>query len=95
MPNQPAPDATPAPPPPRPVRVPSYVEALTPHLFVPSRARPVRAKHRELTADTHVRPHSHPWAQVAISTTGVIRLTVPHGAYIVPPSRALWIPPGV
>ena len=62
---------------------------------MPSRARPVRAKHRELTADTHVRPHSHPWAQVAISTTGVIRLTVPHGAYIVPPSRALWIPPGV
>ena len=40
-----------------------------------------------------MRPHSHPWAQVAIST-GVIRLTVPHGAYIVPPSRALWIPPG-
>ena len=95
MPNHPEPDVTPAPAPPRPVRVPSYVEALTPHLFVPSRARPVRAKHRELRADTQVRPHSHPWAQVAISTTGVIRLTVPHGAYIVPPSRALWIPPGV
>lgn len=73
----------------------SYVESLTPHLFVPSRARPVRAKHRELRADTQVRPHSHPWAQVAISTAGVLRLTVPHGAYIVPPSRALWIPPGV
>jgi AraC-like DNA-binding protein len=55
----------------------------------------VRAKHRELSADTHVRPHSHPWAQMAISTSGVLRLTVPHGAYIVPPSRALWIPPGV
>ena len=95
MPNHPAPDASAATQPPRSARVPSYVEALTPHLFVPSRARPVRAKHRELTADTHVRPHSHPWAQVAISTTGVIRLTVPHGAYIVPPSRALWIPPGV
>ena len=40
-------------------------------------------------------PHSHPWAQVAISTTGVIRLTVNHGTHIVPPSRALWIPPGV
>ena len=79
----------------RPVRVLSYVESLTPHLFVPSRERPVRAKHRELRADTQVRPHSHPWAQVAISTTGVLRLTVPHGAYIVPPSRALWIPPGV
>ena len=31
-----------------------------------------------------------PWAQVAISTTGVIRLTVDRGTYIVPPSRALW-----
>ena len=80
---------------PRAARVLSYVESLTPHLFVPSRARPVRAKHRELRADTQVRPHSHPWAQVAISTTGVLRLTVPDGAYIVPPSRALWIPPGV
>lgn len=80
---------------PRAAHVPSYVESLTPHLFVPSPARPVRAKHRELTADTHVRPHSHPWAQMAISTAGVLRLTVPHGAYIVPPSRALWIPPGV
>jgi len=77
------------------VRVLSYVESLTPHLFVPSRERPVRAKHRELRADTQVRPHSHPWAQVAISTTGVLRLTVPRGTYIVPPSRALWIPPGV
>ena len=79
----------------RPVRVLSYVESLTPHLLVPSRERPVRAKHRELRADTQVRPHSHPWAQVAISTTGVLRLTVPRGTYIVPPSRALWIPPGV
>ncbi|MBS0508938.1 MAG: helix-turn-helix transcriptional regulator [Proteobacteria bacterium] len=85
----------PAAPAPRTGRVLSYVESLTPHLFVPSRERPVRAKHRELRADTQVRPHSHPWAQVAISTTGVLRLTVPHGAYIVPPSRALWIPPGV
>lgn len=80
---------------PRPARVLSYVESLTPHLFVPSVERPVRAKHRELRADTQVRPHSHPWAQVAISTTGVLRLTVPRGTYIVPPSRALWIPPGV
>ncbi|HNE72506.1 MAG TPA: helix-turn-helix transcriptional regulator, partial [Giesbergeria sp.] len=56
---------------------------------------PVRAKARQLAADTQVMPHSHPWAQVAISTTGVIRLTVDRGTYIVPPSRALWIPPGV
>lgn len=73
----------------------SYVGSLTPELFVPTLARPVRAKLRWLAADTQVMPHSHPWAQVAISTTGVIRLTVNHGTYIVPPSRALWIPPGV
>ncbi len=73
----------------------SYVDSLTPELFVPTTARPVRAKLRWLAADTQVMPHSHPWAQVAISTTGVIRLTVNHGTYIVPPSRALWIPPGV
>ncbi|MFT4241305.1 MAG: helix-turn-helix transcriptional regulator [Acidovorax sp.] len=78
-----------------PARSVSYVDSLTPHLFVPSAARPVRAKLRHLTADTQVLPHSHPWAQVAISTTGVIRLTVDRGTYIVPPSRALWIPPGV
>ncbi len=73
-----------------------YVDSLTgTELFVPTAARPVRAKLRWLAADTQVMPHSHPWAQVAISTTGVIRLTVNHGTYIVPPSRALWIPPGV
>jgi AraC-like DNA-binding protein/quercetin dioxygenase-like cupin family protein len=91
-------DAGATPPPPsagRAARVLSYVESLTPHLFTPTPERPVRAKLRALSADTQVRPHSHPWAQMAISTTGVLRLTVAHGTYIVPPSRALWIPPGV
>ena len=73
----------------------SYVESVTPHLFVPSAERPVRAKFRRLTVDTQIRPHQHPWAQVAISASGVIRLGVPTGTYIVPPSRAVWIPPGV
>ena len=80
---------------PRERRGVAYVDSLMPELFVPTSARPVRAKLRWLAADTQVMPHSHPWAQVAISTTGVIRLTVSHGTYIVPPSRALWIPPGV
>ena len=30
-----------------------------------------------------------------MSSTGVVRVTAPHGTYIVPPSRAVWIPPGV
>lgn len=69
------------------------VDSLTPHLFLPTAARPVRAKLRLLQARTQVRPHRHAHAQLALSVTGVIRLTVPHGSYIVPPSRALWIPP--
>jgi len=76
-------------------RAMTYVESLTPHLYVPTVERPVRAKCRWLLADTQVQPHRHPWAQLAISTTGTLRLTVAQGSYIVPPSRALWVPPGV
>jgi AraC-like DNA-binding protein/quercetin dioxygenase-like cupin family protein len=65
---------------------------LTPHLFTPTQARPLRAKIHRLTTDQHVLPHSHAWAQLAFSTTGITRLTVEHGSYLVPPSRALWIP---
>jgi AraC-like DNA-binding protein len=68
---------------------------LDPVAYAPSEQRPVRAKLRRLAADTQVIPHSHPWAQVAMSSTGVIRMTAAHSTYIVPPSRALWIPPGV
>lgn len=68
---------------------------VTPHLYEPNPSRPVRAKSQRLKAETQVVPHSHPWAQLAISTTGVVRLTVADGSYIVPPSRAIWVPPGV
>jgi AraC-like DNA-binding protein len=68
---------------------------LTPHLYMPTPTRPLRAKVQRLRADTRVVPHAHPWGQVALSATGVIRVTAPHGSYIVPPSRAVWIPPGV
>jgi AraC-like DNA-binding protein/quercetin dioxygenase-like cupin family protein len=71
------------------------VGPLTPHLFRPDKNRPVRAKRQHLLAATRVVPHAHPWGQIAISTTGVVRVTVPDGTTIVPPSRALWIPPGV
>ncbi len=68
---------------------------LTPHLFMPTLQRPLRAKRQHFSTDMRVVPHRHPWGQLAVSTTGVVRLTVEHGTYIVPPSRALWIPPGV
>ena len=78
----------------RPLRRRS-VPPIDPLAFAPSAARPLRAKLRRLAADTRVDPHSHPWAQVAMSATGVIRLQAGHSTYLVPPTRALWIPPGV
>ena len=68
---------------------------LTPHLYRPTEQRPIRAKLHRLRTDTRVVPHRHPWGQLALSATGVVRLTVEHGTYLVPPSRALWIPPEV
>lgn len=77
------------------MRALSYVPLLDPHLYQPSAQRPVRSKMRELRRDTQVVPHSHPWAQMAISMGGVIRLSLDHATYIVPPSRAIWVPAGV
>jgi AraC-like DNA-binding protein/quercetin dioxygenase-like cupin family protein len=77
----------------RPVALEELVP--TPRLFEPTAQRPLRAKHSTLAADTRVEPHSHPWAQLAWSATGVLRLTAERGTYLVPPSRAVWVPPGV
>ena len=71
------------------------VSPVTPHLYEPTPARPLRAKHTTHASDTEVVPHSHAWAQVAWSAAGVVRLTAESGTYLVPPSRAVWVPPGV
>lgn len=63
--------------------------------YAPDAARPVRVRARRLRADTRIVPHCHDWAQLAFSSTGVIRLTAADHTYIVPPSRAVWIPPQV
>ena len=68
------------------------VASLTPHLFAPDAVRPLRAKEHFLKADTFVELHTHPWPQLTFSTRGVIRLSTEDGSYIVPPSRALWVP---
>jgi AraC-like DNA-binding protein len=69
--------------------------------FTPSRHRPVRVRARTLEADTHFKPHSHAWGQLAYCSTGVLQVTAEQAGnaggeitYIVPPSRAVWIAPG-
>lgn len=74
---------------------PTSQPPVTPQLYEPTAERPLRAKHSLLAADSRVEPHSHAWAQLAWSATGVLRLTAERGTYLVPPSRAVWVPPGV
>ncbi len=73
--------------------------------YMPTPQRPVRGKEvRPLEQDVHFEPHQHPWAQLAYCASGLIQVTVAHSGehpggrettYIVPPSRAVWIAPGV
>jgi AraC-like DNA-binding protein/quercetin dioxygenase-like cupin family protein len=63
--------------------------------FAPDRQRPVRVRARRLAASTRIDPHRHAWAQVAYSAAGVLRVSALQHTYIVPPSRAVWIPPDI
>lgn len=64
----------------------------------PTATRPVRSRTRSLVVDAHFEPHHHPWAQLAYCTSGLIAVTVFNAGLdttcIVPPTRAVWIPPG-
>lgn len=69
--------------------------ASSTHRHQPDARRPLRIKRLHLLAATEVLPHHHDWAQLAVSNAGAVRLTTAEGTYLVPPSRALWIPPGM
>lgn len=79
--------------------------ALTPIRFddsarrAPSPDRPVRSRARPLAMHVHIVPHQHVWSQFSYCASGLMQVTVTQGGvqttYIVPPSRAVWIPPGV
>ena len=38
--------------------------------------------------------HTHPWAQLVYAATGVMRVSTPEAAWLVPPTRAIWVPGG-
>lgn len=62
--------------------------------------RPVAAMPKDFPPGHHIPPHSHERGQLVYATSGVMRVTATQpnangGTWIVPPQRALWIPPGV
>lgn len=61
--------------------------------MTPTAARPVRLVARDLDASELLAAHSHAWGQVTYALEGVVRITVGSSTWIVPPLRAIWIPP--
>ncbi|WP_394821175.1 AraC family transcriptional regulator [Pendulispora albinea] len=48
----------------------------------------------EYPANHVVQPHSHRRSQLLYSASGMMRVTTEHGAWMVPPERAVWLPAG-
>ena len=69
--------------------------SFSPERFAPTAERPLRAKSRVLAHQTDIQPHRHDWAQLVFSMTGAVRVNTEASTYIVPPSRAVWIPPDI
>lgn len=59
----------------------------------PTAYQPVRMLERELGAAASLDAHSHSWGQLTLVLTGSLRVTVDNSVWIVPPGRAIWIPP--
>lgn len=57
--------------------------------------RPVAAMPKDFPPGYHVEPHSHERGQVIYATSGVMRVSTSEGTWVVPPQRALWIPPRI
>lgn len=72
---------------------------LDPLRHAPSRERPLRAKARRMAHDMDIQPHEHDWGQLVFSLEGAVRVHAERQgrtqAFVVPPTRAVWIPPGV
>ncbi|MDN3919970.1 AraC family transcriptional regulator [Roseateles violae] len=68
---------------------------LDPNAYAPSPERPLRGKARLMEHQMDIQPHLHDWGQLVFSVTGAVRVSAQQSTYIVPPSRAVWIPPGV
>ena len=55
--------------------------------------RPISMLYRKLPPLSVVAAHSHNWGQLVYASTGVLDVTTPSGRYLVPPHRAVWVPP--
>src|ERR1700742_2148989 len=61
--------------------------------FAPTPRHPIRVRSRPMPAGVRVARHTHAWAQVAYASRAVLRMTTVGTAWMVPPSRAILVPP--
>jgi AraC-like DNA-binding protein len=75
----------------------TIVRDIGPHPIghAPTLERPVRVRARDMEPDVLLKRHQHDWGQVTFAISGVCRVTAGDGTWIVPPQRAIWIPPHV
>lgn len=57
--------------------------------------RPVFVRSQTLAANTHFAPHRHDWVQFLYALSGMLRVALPTGSFVVPPRYAMWVPAGV
>ena len=55
--------------------------------------RPVHARPESLAGGAWTKPHSHGWAQFTYASSGILEVRTQQGSHIVPPQRAVWVPP--
>jgi AraC-like DNA-binding protein len=57
--------------------------------------RPIGAMAKDFPDGFFIPPHAHPRHQLIHASTGVMRISTPQGAFVVPPHRAVWVPADV
>jgi AraC-like DNA-binding protein len=55
--------------------------------------RPIVAVGNEYRDGHFIAPHRHRRGQLLSSTTGTLVVATPHGTWVMPPQRGMWIPP--
>lgn len=56
---------------------------------------PVQPLARTYPRGLFIEPHQHVWGQLLYAMSGVMWVETPSEALVVPPQRAVWLPPGV
>lgn len=75
---------------------PPYAGAIDlPPEFTPTRAHPMRVRARPVASSVRIPQHTHECAQLAYASRGVLRVATAGTTWMVPPSRAIWVPPRV